>query len=126
MSNDNYNINSNEIFVPPGTIRISSGALQRGLILLAELYPKHNNNQELLVFQWADSYRRRVPNTNTWEDWGNGIQIWSIKRDDIPLTAFQSIEAIELAISIPSHIWERSRLRLIDTDPSTRSGLNLF
>lgn len=76
------------------------------------------------VFAWGDIRRVRRPEGG-WEELGPGLDLCVASRGDIPPAVIHSIDGVDLAIQIPSHIYNASTQRFIDTDEAVRSKVIL-
>lgn len=93
-------------FLPPGSVKLSSGALD----LIKTTHEKSIRDDRgrlypIIVIRWADSRRKRVPQTNQWRDLGEGPSLIGLDEPDVPEGAVVQWDDIRFAVKIPrSHL----------------------
>jgi hypothetical protein len=112
-------------FTPPGTLRMSTSALQLARQFRAQAKGAEPDEDWIISFDWADSRRVREKGSNEWRDLGSGIDLTAYERWKIADKHIQTLAELEFVVKIPPRIWENSIERLIDTDADAVSGLVL-
>jgi hypothetical protein len=102
-------------FAPPGAIRVSPSALALAREYSSNVRQLRPDNNWIVGFDWGDtrSIRRRVD--GPLENLGAGLDLVAYERADIPSGVVQVLDGIEIAIKVPSRIYQTSRDRVIDT-----------
>jgi hypothetical protein len=111
-------------FAPPGIVKISEPALQMARRFF-ETISETKTSDWIISFDWAESRFFRKPAHGPRIELGAGLDIVAYDRVDVPSEVIQSIDGLDLAIKIPSSIYEKSTLRLIDVDETEVSKLTL-
>lgn len=112
-------------FAPPGVVRVSPSALALAREYASKVRQLRSDNNWIVGFDWADtrSIRRRVD--GPLEELGAGLDLVAYERADIPAAVVHALDGFEIAIKVPSRVYESSRYRLIDTSEEAASKLVL-
>jgi hypothetical protein len=112
-------------FTPPGTLRISTSALELAREFRDQARESQPDEDWIVSYDWADSRRVREKGSNDWRDLGAGLDLTAYERWKIPEKHIQKTGDLEIVVKIPPQIWQKSKERLIDTDDTIFSGLIL-
>lgn len=102
-------------FTPPGTIKLSSAALEYAREFDQSLKSNQPGNW-VVVFDWATSISVKSGPDAPSEDIGACVTLGASERHEIPSGFTQTVDGVEFAIQIPKEVWENSVRRLIDID----------
>lgn len=106
-------------FTPPGTIAVSSRALEKARVFLDEAKQREPSKDWLVAFNWGDTRRyRNIKAGIGWQDLGPGIDIVAYERQDVPPQAIHDIGGTDIVIAIAKSIWEQAIEKMIDIDES--------
>jgi hypothetical protein len=112
-------------YAPPGVLKVSASALQMARELAQKVLVTRPHGPQVIVFGWRESGWVRKPPGGPRIELGPGIDLDACDAADVPRDVLQTVDGVEFAIRIPRHIYEKSALRLIDTDETEASGLRL-
>src|SRR5256885_9720657 len=113
-------------FTFPGLLKVSAAALRMARDFGDFLRHEQPDGDWIVCFDWADSRQMRFPRpSGAMQELGPGFDLAAYERKDVPDEVMQTIDGVAFPIKVPSRVWLNSAQRLIDVDPSTRSGLGL-
>jgi hypothetical protein len=116
-------IPADNMFTPPGTIKLSPAALKLARDFATTT--KDMGNNLVPVFDWAMSITYKLAPDAPPQEAGDCVMLGALERHKIPHGFIQSVDGVEFAIEIPPQIWQKCPERLIDVDETAFSKLTL-
>jgi hypothetical protein len=116
--------NSEENWVAPGTIRLTSSAWK----FAWEFDQAVRGTQKgrwVIAISWCHSVSvKRGPN-EPYEEIGSCLSLGAFNRQEIPPQFIQVTNGLEYVLQIPEHVWRSSAHRVIDVDEALLFKLTL-
>ena len=113
-------------FVAAGAIRVTAAALDIARAFAEDIKRERPNEDWIITFDWAFSRRARKTPGGEWQDLGAGLDVTAFRRQQIPQSAIQQLEGVEIVIKVPEQMLAQSPDRTIDVDPDNKARVRFF
>jgi len=112
-------------FNPPGSVRISAGALELARSFAKDVTTFDRAGGWIACFSWATETRVKGKGETEWTDHGPGLYLGAVRRRQARPADIFRMGGLEFLVEIPDHILAQAKERIIELDTNRLHKLTL-